>query len=142
MLPLIQHAIPQDHPHYIVLHFGANDIGRIDASQWHKALRATVATLQAKYPQSVLIYSDMLPRKTWRYGPSSVAANSARKRFQRRARGIFFKAGGSVIRHPRLEHNLGLLAPDGVHLTEAGLETFIADLEQGLTSLILGTYPN
>ena len=48
-------------PALLVLHLGANDIGRLNSWQWIQELEASVTNLQARYPATKLIWSDMLP---------------------------------------------------------------------------------
>lgn len=92
--------------------------------------------IRVKYPNTTLIWSDMLPRTSWRYSLSARSGNKTRKRNQRRARSLFQNEGGVVIHHPALEQFRGYLARDGVHLTEEGMEVLLADFEEELTKLI------
>lgn len=118
-------------PAYLVLHCGANDIGRLQAHKWHHTLRHLVFALTDKYPGTTLIFSEMLPRTSWRYADPAISEYH-RKRYQRRARALF---GGRTIQHVSA---LGFIAPDGVHLTEAGQASFQAEIENYLSQLILG----
>lgn len=133
--PLLESAISGRPPQYIILHVGANDIGYRKSCEWITELRAAIYYMRAKYRFSTIVWSDMLPRRVWRYS-HPIAAEKARRRYQRRARGLVQEEGGAVIKHPMLESNLNYLAPDGVHLSAVGIEQFVQDLESGLVDLI------
>ena len=129
--PLLDQAMSPP-PELLVLHLGANDIGRLNSWQWFQELEVSITYLRARYPATTLIWSDMLPRATWRYGNGPEGAEKARRRNQRRARLLVSREQGAIIRHPLIKADAQCLLGDGVHLTDFGLEHFRVSLEDGL----------
>jgi len=113
-------------PAYIILHVGANDIGAIHAKEWEDSLYEVLTFLRAMFPPSLLVYSLMLPRVSWRYLPPR-EAHYARKRYNRRAKVMFDKERCVTVGHPLLEAKTHL-TPDGVHLSKEGMDIFAQDL--------------
>jgi len=113
-------------PVYIILHVGANDVGAIHAKEWEDTSYEVLTFLRAMFPPSLLIYSLMLPRSSWRYLPPR-AAHYARKRYNRRAKAMFERELCLTVDHPSLESHQHL-APDGVHLSATGMDIFTQGL--------------
>ena len=111
---------------YVILHLGANDIGAISDQDWLLELETLLYYIRARYEGYTPLWSDMLPRKQWRY-LAKKDAEERRRRLQRRARKLFFTEGGNVVRHPLLTQNDDLVSEDNVHLGLTGQEIFIID---------------
>ena len=122
-------------PAYIIIHVGANDITDLSSYAWRRELEASVAYIQLRYPNSRLIWSDMLPRQHWRNAISTKVAEKSRKRCQLRARALFSQEGGEIISH-NLIHGDQFLSTDGVHLSETGQQVFREDLEDGILRIM------
>ena len=135
--PLLDSNLRQDGQGFVVIHVGANDIGKKNWSEdkWQKELKCILAYIGAMYPKYKPVWSDMLPRNKWRHGPSDVKdkkkkmkiQENCRKRLQRRARQIFGEHCGTIVHHPSLQYNYDLLDIDGVHLTQQGQADFWGD---------------
>ena len=114
----------------VILHVGANDIGRLDDYSWFKELEAAFFYLKVRYPGYSAFWSDMLPRANWRYR-SHYLCEKKRRRLWRRARGLFYTEGEGVIRHPELcsANYWDLISNDGVHLSDIGNQAFWNDFQ-------------
>lgn len=123
-------------PVVLVVHAGANDIGALNTLEWFRELEVVVLYLRARWPATRLVWSDMLPRTSWRFCTSRTGAENSRRRSQRRARYLFFQEGGAVIRHPSIRGTPTHLATDGVHLNRAGQINFLRSLEGGLLGIV------
>ena len=134
--PLIDREIGDCQPAYLVLHVGANDIGRLGSREWNKEFHILILYLRARYAGTTLIFSEMLPRTAWRYASQSVAEN-IRKREQRRARQLMYREQGGVISHANITADSRCLLGDGVHLSEQGQALFKQNLEEGLFKIIV-----
>jgi len=132
----IINAIGDTRPSYIVLHIGANDIGRVDQKMWLLELDELVCFLRAYCPKTTLIWSDMLPRTAWRYAHSLQGAENSRIRLNRKARARIFEESGMAIRYSNIDYSC--LLSDGVHLTDRGNELFKANLEEQLVRIVYG----
>ena len=113
-------------PAFLVLQVGGNDIGLLDLVKWRLSLEELILYLRARLPHTKIVWSDMLPRLSWRYCASQQGGENSRKKNQREARRIVFREGGTVIRHPNI--TLDDLY-DGVHLNVEGMKKFIANFE-------------
>jgi lysophospholipase L1-like esterase len=133
--PLLEATIVHTVPAYLVLHLGANDIGDLRTKEWIKELEIAILFIRAKWPGTIIIWSDMLPRQQWRYCRSVSGAENARKRNQRRAHGLVQEEGGVAIKHEALEADPDL-APDGVHLSDEGQQKLFDSLQQGLQTIV------
>ncbi|XP_070203913.1 uncharacterized protein [Littorina saxatilis] len=136
---LLEGAIEGPPPAYLVLHVGANDIGRLNTVEWAQELQLWLAYIGARYPTTRVVWSDMLPRRTWRYSVDPAGAERARKRGTRRARHLVAGERGWFIKHPRIVADDACLAADGVHLSSWGTCLLAWSLEESLTNIILGS---
>ena len=118
---LVDREVGPRQPAIIVLHVGANVIGLPNEFEWIRERDRVVSYLRVRFPRANLGWSDMLPRLYWRHCFSSLGAENARRRNQRRARGIVRQAGGSVIPHLRILPSSNHLS-DGVHLSESAMK--------------------
>ena len=123
---LIDQSLKQDGHGDIVLHVGANDIGCLNEYDWIMELEEHITYIKLRYPGYNVFWSDMTPRKSYRYGNEKVM-EIKRKRSQRRARRLFFREGNGVIHHPILQRYDSLIHSDGVHFTEWGQSVFWHD---------------
>ncbi|KAL8620898.1 hypothetical protein ACOMHN_025031 [Nucella lapillus] len=90
----LDEAIKQTPPAYLVLHTGTNDIGRLNLREWIRELTTGVLYIRARWPNTHVIWSDMLPRLTWKYSTAQPGAENARKQNQRRARALAYQEHG------------------------------------------------
>ncbi|KAL8566662.1 hypothetical protein ACOMHN_055599 [Nucella lapillus] len=132
----LDEAINQTPPAYLVLHTGTNDIGRLNLKEWILELTTGVLYIRARWPNTHVIWSDMLPRLAWKYNMAQPGAENARKRNQRRARALAYQESGSVIHHPHILPNYDCLLQDGVYLSDLGQDIFHSDLVEGLLGIV------
>ena len=57
----------EDVPVFILIHLGGNDIGRIGLKDLGKKYKDEIDWVQKKLPNSIIIFSQILPRISWRY---------------------------------------------------------------------------
>ena len=133
--PLVDKNLNVKGQGFVLIHAGANDIGKLPEKVWLSELECVLAYIRVRYPGYQPVWSDMLPRNKWRHGPKTgdeikkmKIQEGCRKRLQRRARQMFGNHGGTVVHHPSLQQNFELLSPiDGVHLTQQGQADFWGD---------------
>ena len=63
---LVDEKLGRADPAYIILHLGANDIVPLSAYSWRWEIEAVVTYLRVRYPNTKILWSDMLPRANWR----------------------------------------------------------------------------
>ena len=54
---------------FVIIHSGANDIRRVDEYCWLNLLDCLLCFIKVGYPGYTVVWSDMLPRNTWRHIP-------------------------------------------------------------------------
>lgn len=64
-------------PDFLVMHAGDNDIGlkRIPLNELIEIVCDHVEIIKQRFPNSVLVWSQILPCKTWRYSQDVVCAH-------------------------------------------------------------------
>jgi len=83
-------------PKALLLHCGGNDIGDEPCGALLYHLKFTIATLSRMLPGCSLIWSSILPRRTYRYSKNDHAMETTRKRINRGVRSYILKHGGTL----------------------------------------------
>lgn len=116
-------------PSYIVIHIAGNDIGKTRFGFLVYKLKRIISCLSLMLPKTMLIWSQILPRRHWRFSNNGAAMERLRRRLN-----------STIGAHTRRWlHTLSsqFLLPDGVHLTSLGNEIFLNNLQCGLEQIIL-----
>ncbi|XP_043913544.1 cleavage stimulation factor subunit 2 isoform X1 [Protopterus annectens] len=125
-----QHCVPD----IIVLHIGENNVVNPLAELQFK-IKEILNTVRAWWPRCHLVWSDILPRLHWKEAESQRAAQEVRRLHNVYMHEQMQSFGGTVIAHDIITpENKELYMPDGVHLSKAGLEIFIRDLQFGVVT--------
>ena len=105
-------------PHALVIHCGGNDIGMGSISEVLKHLIYATFIVSKMLPNSLLIYSQILPHTKWRYNSNLKAMERARKIINRGIRTYYYKSNAIVIAHVDLQDgHTALYADDGIHFS-------------------------
>lgn len=117
----------QQPPKVILIHLGGNDLCAKSQLQIFNLIRRGLDYVTAAYPDSVLIWVDILQRLHWTENyQGDVTIELKRQRVNRFGRAI-------VTRLPK-GHNLvhdidfqtpGFFRPDGIHLSDVGLAMYL-----------------
>ncbi|VDI77784.1 Hypothetical predicted protein [Mytilus galloprovincialis] len=101
-------------PHALILHCGGNDIGNVPCGALLYHIKFTIAILSQMLPNCSLIWSSILPRRSWRYSSDDHAMEVTRKRINRGVRSYILKHGGYVIKYPDFDdRHPALYSDDG-----------------------------
>lgn len=128
-------------PHFIIIHCGGNDIGKIPLWELRTFLQEVFSGLVKLLPQARIIWSQILPRKTWRYSVDNVAMRKCRVRINSAAAKLVLHYEGAYFRHPDITDSPSLFANDGVHLSVIGNNIFLNTIQAGLEHLLMGGGP-
>ncbi|OWF44999.1 hypothetical protein KP79_PYT07809 [Mizuhopecten yessoensis] len=94
--------------------------------------KSTFIWVKEQFPDSLIIWSQILHRLHYRYSANTKAIERARPKLN----GICAKAvlgfGGAYIKHPNIKAKYPELFYDGIHLSETGNDIFINGLQGGL----------
>ena len=121
-------------PTVLVLHVGTNDIEGCSK----RAMANAVNRLITSNTETTIIWSDILERVEYKCcSPEEQEKLDDRRRATNRyARALAGRNGGKAIPHPDIRHkDRALYRPDGLHLSNEGLDRFITDLKEGLSYL-------
>ncbi|KAK3102187.1 hypothetical protein FSP39_009460 [Pinctada imbricata] len=136
----------EDAPQIILLHCGGNDIGKEKSIILRHRMVDTLLRLHKHFPNTMFVWSQILPRFKWRSFVPSKTLNKARVRLNRKMANLILSLGGAYIRYPELcEENMGFFADDKVHLSDLGNDMFLHHLQQGLQTFLMkncNVYPS
>ena len=126
-------------PQVLVLHLGGNDMGLLTGKALIMQARHDFEIIWRTWPETWIVWSNMLPRRLWREGWNPKGLNRAVWKVNREIRLALAGHRGCVISHPAiLPSRPELYRPDGVHLSDAGNDIFLQDLHEGLRDFIPG----
>ncbi|OCT68209.1 hypothetical protein XELAEV_18039505mg [Xenopus laevis] len=83
-------------------------------------------------PRLVFLWSEIIPRKVWRYARSHEALDTTRITINREIARYVKGKGEIVVKHKDIEFQDDLLREDGAHLNKFGLDLFNLGLQEGL----------
>jgi lysophospholipase L1-like esterase len=120
-------------PNILIIHCGGNDIGNVPLLDLRMKMKETFHRIQTKLPQTILGWSHILPRYTWRYSKNIKSQNLAAKRINSFMSSLFVQNDGFYISYPEIAWNsYGLFKKDGVHLNELGNDILLYNLQSKL----------
>ena len=125
-------------PHIVIIHCGANDVVEEPCGKLLYEMRVTFASLIWEIiPGCTIIYSEMLPRLSWRHSFNDTLIEKTRQRLNRGIRSFLLKRRCYIIKHPDFDDkHPGLFSADKVHLSFIGLDIFINTLQGALESFL------
>ncbi|XP_053561250.1 uncharacterized protein LOC128652340 [Bombina bombina] len=124
-------------PHIILIHLGGNDMGAIPSLELTKIIQSDLGWLRAWMPGVIIGWSNVIARRQWRYMGSSGAAYRVRKKLNRDVGAAVTGNQGFVVRHDAITADKReLYRPDGVHLSDVGLDLFLGDLSKTLAPFL------
>ncbi|XP_052719097.1 uncharacterized protein LOC128190899 isoform X1 [Crassostrea angulata] len=133
-LLLQEHGTP---PRVLIIHCGGNSIGLVSLKKLQLQMKSLMGYLHQKMSNTLLVWSNILPRKYWLHMISSIAAEQARIRINS-SLGSFVckKLNGALIRHPDIDINQPKLFQDYVHLSKLGNFLFTNTIKTALVKFL------
>ncbi|KAJ8322171.1 hypothetical protein KUTeg_000642 [Tegillarca granosa] len=120
-------------PRILILHVGGNDLIDYTTSMLCAKIEYDISILAQWLPNTIIIWSDILPRLYWRGSLNIKAIEKKRKRVNRSGRRSAFLVGGRVIHHQDITYDCpSLFRADKVHLTDVGNALFLNNLQNEL----------
>jgi hypothetical protein len=100
-------------------------------------IKDSLGQLMALLTSTKFIWSQILPRFSWRYSQNSRALNRAAARINNYAACICIQVGGGVYKYPALAWNEPMMfCEDGVHLSDIGNELLLFRIQAYLFDFI------
>jgi hypothetical protein len=122
-------------PMAVLLHCGGNDIGEVPSGALFHQMKFTITILSRMLPGFSVIWSSILPRRSWRYSNNDHAKEITR------IRSYILKYGGYVVKYPDFDdRHPGLFLDDGVHLSFIGNDIFLNQLQSAFETFIKYPY--
>ena len=124
----------EDPPRFLLLHVGGNDLGVIKLKTIMSEASSLLNYIHRRLPHTRVIWSQILPRTSWRASQNIKAMNDSRIRLNSHiAKLVLSHYAGYYIKYSTLVENLDyVLCEDGVHLNEIGNQIFLNYLQAGL----------
>ncbi|XP_077314597.1 uncharacterized protein LOC143996435 isoform X2 [Lithobates pipiens] len=120
-------------PNVVLLHVGGNDLGLRCARELIRDIKFDLLRLQASFPDTIFIWSDIVARTAWRLARSVAGLNRARVKVNKAVAKFFVRNGGLAVRHRDLEEETWrFLRSDGVHLNAIGLDIWQLGVQDGV----------
>jgi hypothetical protein len=124
-----------------VPHCGGNDIGDVPCGAQFHQMKFTITILSRMLPGCSVIWSRILPRRSWWYSNNDRAMEITRKRINRGIRSYILKYGGYVVKYPDFDdRHPGVFLDDGVHLSFIGNNIFLNQLQSAFETFIKCPY--
>ena len=124
----------------LLIQLGSNDLAILKSNELIELIRLDVLRLQVLFPELILIWSEILPRRYWHFADNQVLLENTRKRTNTAVKGIFKSdiGKGFIIRNPNiLSKEISLYRYDGVHLSNVGNDAYLNNIKGALEAFDL-----
>lgn len=119
-------------PDLLFVHCGGNDLGRHSTVFIMNTLERILITLNRTFPETKIVFSQILPRTKWRFSNNTKAMEHARRRINSFMRGKTRLFGGCFLNHNIKKCHLDV---DGVHLADSGNDLFVRKFSECISKL-------
>jgi lysophospholipase L1-like esterase len=117
---------------------GSNDVGYIKPTDLVRMIKTDMRTIKEMYPDTMLIYNEILSRINWRGAPNNEDGEHQRITINKYVKPVMESMGGLMIHHPDIRNiNLSLYRDDGVHLNDTGYDIFNNNIEDTIRTVLL-----
>uniref|UniRef100_A0A665WZP0 Uncharacterized protein n=1 Tax=Echeneis naucrates TaxID=173247 RepID=A0A665WZP0_ECHNA len=135
LLPqLHQLKVTWPNPDILIMHLGGNDLSTDSPTDLLASVKKDLTSMRSIFPQCLLVWSNILPRRAWRHSNDSHEVDLIRTTVNRRIQNIISELGGTSLAHDNIRcgANTGLYRADGVHLSPKGIDVFNLNLQDFL----------
>ncbi|XP_067648936.1 uncharacterized protein [Haliotis asinina] len=139
LIPIVvQQLRRQPPPNILLIHLGSNDLARMPIKKLLKCIHQDLLKLKSLLPsETLVVWSDILQRRTWWGATDDRAMERKRRRFNRFGGKGVADGGGCHIKHDEISiEDQNLFRDDGVHLSDIGNDIFLNSLQGGLEAFI------
>ncbi|XP_067320884.1 uncharacterized protein [Anolis sagrei] len=137
LIPLLFDSSVMRCPDILVIHLGGNDLGLLKGRALFLQAVSDMRKILDRWPQTHLVWSEVIPRLNWPGGGDARKIDGARKRVNRAMRKVLGDGLGTYIQHPDIVHTRPeLYRHDGVHLSDQGNALFLANLQLGIRQVL------
>ncbi|CAC5422578.1 unnamed protein product [Mytilus coruscus] len=126
----------EDPPHFLVLHVAGNDIGSSKVGFLRNEIKNMIRWIMKEFPNSKLVWSQILTRLKWRHSNDRKAMDLCRYRINNSIAAFIISCGGYYIKHPDIHADQKFFQSDGVHLSSLGNELWLNILQGAMEHFI------
>ena len=125
-------------PDVLILYVGSNDVGYVKPTDLVRMIKTDMSTIKEMYPDTMLIYNEILSRINWRGAPNNEHGEHQRITINKYVKPVMESMGGLMIHHPDIRNiNLSLYRDDGVHLNDTGYDIFNNNIGDTIRTVLL-----
>lgn len=122
-------------PKVIIIHLGGNDLNIASLFKLRRMINREIDFLYSVFPDTTIVWCDIIQRRVWRGLGDKINVVMERKRrrvngFGRRA--VLSRTRGRIITIDIDYQTAGFYRPDGVHLSDVGLDMFLDGIRECL----------
>lgn len=135
-------------PTILIIHCGGNNIGdpQNTLKGIQKFMKLTLSQIADLLPNTLIVWSHILPRSNWRQSLSTIEGENSRRRINSAiATFVLKKLNGTSIKHTDIQiTQKRLFRLDGVHLSDLGNNIYINSLKNAIVQFVTSssrTYP-
>ncbi|KAJ7324885.1 hypothetical protein JRQ81_017905 [Phrynocephalus forsythii] len=122
-------------PDILLVHLGGNDLTAQTGKSLILEILRDFAAWKALFPASRIVWSTLIPRQTWQADCDPQKLNRSRRGVNQEVCRAVSREFGAVVGHPEFGvRRTELYRPNGVHLSDAGMELFLRDIQRGLAA--------
>ena len=124
-------------PNILMIHCGGNDLGSVASGQLRYEIKQSIKRIMTMLPNTLLVWSQILPRKHWLRARSPNSVSKARVRINSAIATYTLANRGAYIKYPEIcIESEGLWYKDGIHLSSLGNDLFLNCLQGALSYFI------
>ena len=118
------------HPRWLIKHLGGNDLASTHLQNLISMIQKNVKAYSNLFPETCIIWSDILPRAVYRGARSNAKVDKA-------SVGCMPQINGEVIHHKNFQWDAHhLYRRDGVHLNDMGNDVMLGNIRQAMVRII------
>ncbi|XP_034339178.1 uncharacterized protein [Magallana gigas] len=140
--------IANKQPTILIIHCGGNNIGdpQNTLKGIQKFMKLTLSQIADLLPNTLIVWSHILPRSNWRQSLSTIEGENSRRRINSAiATFVLKKLNGASIKYTDIQiTQKRLFRLDGVHLSDLGNNIYINSLKNAIVQFVTSssrTYP-
>lgn len=124
LVPRIKYLLKFERtPDMLIVDCGGNNLGYRHLHKLRHQIKSSLYSVQKMLPNVKIIWSQILPRLSWRSSKNTWALSRVAARINNFAGWLCLKYGGGYVKYPEIEWDEpGLFNKDGVHLSLIGNE--------------------
>ena len=124
-------------PQFLVIHLGCYDLlALVNTKDLIDKIKSAIRHTQEKMPNTVLIWSELLPRLYWHGAQKSNKTDKMRKQVNSTISKFIIENGGKYLRHVNIVPEVKYFRDDGANLSHFGNTVYLNAMHEGLKQFI------